>query len=179
MKLSRSRHALTLVSAVAIPMLAVSVLFPGAASAGSKPKAVTGSCTGLNGNAGTMTGPGSPMLTGCSPSPNAPGTGSFTFPFAASGTSIIHWSNGATTTFSYKTKLTLPTKTKKGATVANPKFHCPAGDETEAALKGKIPKTGNGSLPAGDTGLKGSIKATVCVTPTLQISLLAGTSWTL
>jgi hypothetical protein len=179
MKLSRARYALTLVSAVAIPMLAVTVLFPGAASA-SKPKAVKGLCTGLNGNAGIMTGPGSPMLTGCSPAPNAPGTGSFTFPFAASGTSTIHWSNGSTTKFSYTTKLTTPTKSKKGVMVANSKFHCPSGDVTEAALKGKIPNSGgNGSLPAGDTGLKGSIKATVCVTAGFQISLLAGTTWAL
>jgi hypothetical protein len=177
MKLSRPRYALTLVSALAIPMLAVTVLFPGAASAGSKPKAVKGTCTSLSGNAGISTGPGSPMLSGCSPAPNAPGTGGFTFPFASSGTSVIHWSNGSTTTFSFSTKLTSPTKTKKGATVPNPKFHCASGDVTQAALKGKI--TGNGSLPAGDTGLKGNIKATVCVTPTFNISLLPGTSWAL
>jgi hypothetical protein len=176
---SRSRTAITLVSALAIPMLAITVLFPGVASAGSKPKPVSGACTHLAGNASQTSGPQVPTLTGCSPAPNATSPGTFTFPFASSGTSVIHWANGATTTFTFSSKQTLPTKVKKNVTVPNPKFHCPSGDITQAALKGKIPKTGNGSLPSGDTGLKGSVKATVCVTATLDISLLAGTSFTL
>src|SRR5450631_2816919 len=128
---SRSRSVVTLVSALAIPMLAITVLLPGVASAGSTQKAVKGSCTHLAGNAATTSGPGQPTLTGCSPSPNLPGTATFTFPFANSGTTTVHWSNGSTTTFSFSTKLTLPTKVKKGATVPNPKFKCPSGDVTE------------------------------------------------
>jgi len=174
---SRSRYALTVVSALAIPMLAVTVLFPGAASAGSKPKATKGVCTHLSGNAAT---PGSPTITGCTPIPNADGTGTFTFPFASSGTTTITWANGATTKFTFTSKTTAPTKTKKGATVPNPKFKCPAGDTVEAALKGKIPNSGgNGNLPVGDTGLKGSVKATVCVSATFNVSLLAGTTFAL
>src|ERR1700722_4225211 len=166
---SRSRTVITLVSALAIPLLAVTVVLPGVASA-SKPKAVKGVCTHLSGNAAISSGPGAPSLSGRAPPPNAPGTGSFTFPFASSGTSVIHWSNGSTTTFTFSTKLTAPTKTHKNEQVPNPKFHCPSGDLTQAALKGKVKS--NGSLPAGDTGLKGSIKATVCVDSATNISLL-------
>ena len=180
MQHSRARHVVTLVSALAIPMLAVTILLPGAASATAKPKAVKGTCTHLSGNFTIVTGPGSPELSGCSPSPNTPSTGTFTFPAATSGNTTIHWSNGSSTKFSFTTKLTLPTKTKKGASVPNSKFHCPSGDQIEAALKGKIPNSGgNAGLPTGDTGLKGSVKATVCVTETDQISLLSGTTFAL
>ena len=175
---SRARHVVTLVSALAIPMLAVAILIPGAASA-TTPKAVAGSCTHLSGSALVSSGPGGPSLSGCSPSPNAPGTGTFTFPFAPSGTATIHWSNGATTSFTFKAKVTSSTKLKKGVAVANPKFHCPAGDSVESALKGKIPKTGNGSLPSGDTGLKGAVKATVCLSATDNLSLLPNTTFSL
>ncbi len=178
MQQSRARHVVTLVSALALPMLAVTILLPGAASATSRPKAVKGACTHLTGNYTITSGPGSPTLSGCSPSPNAPGTGTFTFPAATSGTTTIHWSNGSTTKFTFSTKITLPDKTKKGVSVPNSKFHCPSGDQLEAALKGKIPNSGgNANLPSGDTGLKGSVKATVCVTATNQISLLANTTW--
>jgi len=152
-------------------MLVVAVLAPGA-SASSKPKPVKGSCSTLSGNA-----TGTVSVGGCTPSPNAPGTGVFHFAAAAtSGTSSISWSNGSTTTFSFSTKETLPTKTKKGATVPNPKFHCASGDIIEVALHGAIPGNGNSGLPAGDTGLKGSIKGTICVTSTEDLSLLPGTS---
>jgi hypothetical protein len=62
---------------------------------------------------------------------------------------------------------------------SNPKFHCPSGDTVQAALKGKIPKNGNSGLPAGDTGLLGSVKATVCVDSAFNVSLLAGTTFAL
>ena len=162
-----------------VPLAVATVALPGTALASKGPKAVAGVCTHLAGNAGDKTGPDVPTLTGCSPAPNADAPGTFTFPFAASGTSVIHWANGATTSFTFKSKTTLPTKTKKGATVPNRKFHCPAGNTIEAALKGKIPKTGNAGLPTGDTGLKGAVKATVCVTATFQLSLLPGTHFTL
>jgi hypothetical protein len=180
MQQSRARHVVTLVSALAIPMLAVTILIPGAASATPKPKAVKGTCTHLAGNFTVTSGSMAPKLSGCSPSPNAPGTGTFTFPAATSGNTTIHWSNGSSTKFSFTTKLTLPTKMKKGASVANSKFHCPSGDQIEAALKGKIPNSGgNANLPTGDTGLKGAVKATVCVSATDQISLLSGTTFAL
>jgi hypothetical protein len=175
-RLKRTHIALV----IGVPLLVATVALPGTALAKTKaPPAVSGLCTHLAGNAGSTSGPEVPTLTGCSPVPNAGAPGTFTFPFAASGTSVIHWANGATTSFTFKSKTTLPTKTKKGATVPNPKFHCPAGNTIEAALKGKIPKTGNGSLPSGDTGLKGSVKATVCVTAAFQLSLLPGTTFTL
>ncbi len=177
---SRSRTALTLVSTLAVPVLAIAVLFPGAASATHRPKPTKGTCTHLSGNAGI---PGSPTLTGCSPSPNAPGTGTFTFPFAPTGTSTIHWANGSSTSFTFSSKVILPTKSKKvhgvSTQVANPKFHCHASDQLQAALKGKIPTTGNHNLPAGDTGLKGSVKATICVSTTFDVTLLAGTTFAL
>jgi hypothetical protein len=162
-----------------VPLLFATIALPGTALASSGPKAVSGLCTHLVGNAGDSSGPDVPTLSGCSPVPNADGPGTFSFPFAASGTSVIHWANGATTSFTFKSKTTAPTKVKKGATVPNPKFHCPAGNTIEAALKGKIPKTGNGGLPSGDSGLKGAVKATVCVTAAFQVSLLAGTTFTL
>jgi hypothetical protein len=174
-RLKRTHIALVL----GVPLAVATVALPGTALASKGPPAVAGACTHLAGNAGQTTGPEVPTLTGCSPTPNADAPGTFTFPFAASGTSVIHWANGSTTSFSFKSKTTLPTKTKKGATVPNPKFHCPAGNTIEAALKGKIPKTGNAGLPTGDTGLKGSVKATVCVTATFQLSLLPGTNFTL
>ena len=111
------------------------------------------------------------------PSPNAPGNGVFHFSSGATaGSSSISWYNGSTTTFSFSTKETLPNKTKKGATVANPKFHCASGDIIQVALKGKIPNNGNSGLPAGDTGLKGSVKGTICVTSAENLSLLPETS---
>jgi hypothetical protein len=175
MQRSRSARLLALASALTIPMLVVAVLVPGVASAKTaKPKPVKGSCSTLSGNvAGTVT------VSGCTPSPNAPGTGVFHFTGATSGTSSISWSNGSTTTFSFTTKLTDPDKTKKGVSVHNPKFHCAATDLIQVALKGKIPTTGNTGLPSGDTGLKGSIKATICVTSTENLSLLPGTSMAL
>ncbi len=175
MQRTRSTRFVTLVSLLSIPVLVIAVLAPGVASATAKPKAVKGSCTALSGN---VTGVVS--VTGCSPSPNAPGTGTFNFTGATSGTSSISWSNGSKTSFTFNTKQTLPTKTHKGATVPNPKFHCPAGDIIEVALKGKIPNNGgNTGLPAPDTGLKGAVKATICVDSVENLSLLAGTSFAL
>jgi len=175
MQRTRSTHLVTLVSLLSIPVLIVAVLAPGVASATAKPKALTGSCTGLSGNA-----TGTVSVIGCSPSPNAPGTGTFNFTGATSGTSSISWSNGSKTSFTFNTKQTLPTKTHKGASVPNPKFHCPAGDIIEVALKGKIPNSGgNTGLPTGDTGLKGAVKATICLDSAENLSLLAGTSFAL
>jgi len=167
------RSARALVAAAAVPVLVVAVMLPGTASAG-KPKALKGTCTSLSGNA---LGTPIPTLNGCSPTPNADSPGTFTFPFASSGTSVIHWANGSSSTFSFSSKTTLPTKVKKGATVPNSKFHCPSGDQVEAALKGKI--TGNSGLPSGDTGMTGPVKATVCVAANYDLSLLAGTSFSL
>jgi hypothetical protein len=172
---SRSTY-LGLISALTIPALALAVLVPGVASAKTpKPKPVKGSCATLSGNvAGTVS------VSRCSPSPNAPGTGTFNFTGSTSGTSSISWSNGSKTFFTFSTKETQPTKTKKGKTVANSKFHCAAGDIIEVALKGKIPNSGgNTGLPTGDTGLKGSVKATICVTAAENVSLLPGTVFAL
>jgi len=166
MNRKHARHTLT---ALAVPTLVAAVALPATAWAGSKPKPVKATCTALSGNAVTP-----PVtISGCSPAPNAPGSGTFTFPFAASGSSTITWSNGATTSFSFSTKEIDPTKTTSKGTVANKKFKCPAGDTVQADLKGKV--TGNGSLPAGDTGLKGSVKGTICVDASFDVSLLAGT----
>ena len=169
----RSARLAAMTSLVAV--LALTLAVPGTASAGKKPKAVKGMCTSLSGNAVTQSPP--PTINGCSPVPNATAPGTFTFPFAASGNVTIHWANGATTTFSYTSKTVSPTKVKKGKTVHNNKFHCPANDQIEAFLKGKV--TGNGSLPAGDTGLKAAVKATVCVDANYNVSLLGGTSMAL
>jgi len=170
-----STRLVTLLSLLSVPVLVVAVLAPGVASATAKPKALKGSCTGLSGNV-----TGTVSVTGCSPSPSAPGTGVFIFTGATSGTSSIDWSNGSKTSFTFNTTQTLPTKTHKGATVPNPKFHCPSGDIIEVALKGKIPNSGgNTGLPANDTGLKGAVKATICVSGTEDLSLLAGTSFAL
>ena len=166
--MSRRRPARFVVAALSVPLVAAAVLVPSlTASAGSKPKPVKGACTHLSGNFG---GTPVPTLSGCSPSPNAPGTGTFTFPMGGqtSGTSVIHWAGGATTTFFFTTKTVTSsvTKTKKGvaSTVANPKYHCPnygLSSGIQASLKANI--TAQHLVPASDTGLKGKIKATVCV----------------
>lgn len=172
---STSSRLVVLFSALSVPVLVAAVLVPGVASATPTPKAVKGSCSTLSGNVS-----GTVSVSGCSPSPNVPGTGRFIFTGATSGTSSIDWSNGSKTSFTFTTKQTLPTKTKKGAQVANSKFHCAAGDIIEVALKGKIPNSGgNTSLPTGDTGLKGSVKATICVSSADNLSLLPGTSFAL
>jgi len=155
--------------ALVAPTLVAAVALPAAAWAASKPKPEKATCTRLSGNAVHP-----PVtISGCAPAPNAPGSGTFTFPFATSGTSTITWANGGKTTFSFSTKEIEPTKSTSKGTVPNKKFKCPAGDSLEAQLKGKV--TGNSSLPAGDTGLKGSVKAFVCVTSTFNVSLVPGT----
>jgi len=161
-----------LVATTAVPVLVVALVAPGVASA-STPKAVKGSCTSLSGDAKQKTGPDEPTLRGCTPSPNADGSGTFQFlAGATSGSSMITWSNGATTTFSFKTKVLYYNEVKKGAIVINPKFRCPPDDLAEAILKGKV--TGNGDLPSGDTGLTGAVKATVCVDGSENLTLLSG-----
>ena len=170
--------------AIAVPMLAIAVLIPSAASAASKPKPAKGQCTSLTGTFTVMSGPGSPTLNGCSPAPNATGPASFTFTGATSGTSTIHFANGAVLKFSFTAKVVGETKpkTKKGVTtqVPNGKYHCPAvagNNGDQAALKGSIVSQ---TLPTGDTGLKGKIKATVCVNGnTGAIKLLPGSVFAL
>ena len=54
------------------------------------------------------------------------------------------------------------------------KNHCPAG-AIEAKITGSVTK--NGSLPAGDPGVKSPVKAFVCAIPTVtgyQLSLAKG-----
>lgn len=171
----RSRHLVTFVSVIAVPTLAAAVLLPGVALAAKGPPTVSGSCTTLSGNAlGTPT----PMISGCSGISGVT-SGTFVFPFAASGSTTITFNNGGQTTFNFSSKTVLPTKTKKGATVPNPKFHCPSGDQVQAALKGKIPKTGNTGFGSTVGGFKGAVKATVCVDAAYNLSLLAGTSFSL
>ena len=176
---SRSRRVLTVLSIIAAPTLAAAVVLPGVALA-KGPPTTKGSCSSLSGNAAISAGPGEPTISGCT---GIPGTtsGTFAFPFASMGSATITWNapSGAKTVFSFKSKTTLPTKTKKGVSVPNPKFHCPPADTVEAALKGKIAKTGNSGFGTTVGGFKGAVKATVCVDSSFNISLLAGTSFTL
>ena len=184
--MTERRHARLIAGAIAVPVLALFVLVPGVASAKtSVPKPVKGQCAHLTGNAAVSSGPGSPMLSTCSPAPNATGTAPFTFvPGASTGSSTVNWPNGAKLHFSFTVKQTLPTKGKKvhGVTenVPNPKYHCGDPNGFEIALKGKIAKVGgNTNLPAGDSGLKGSVKADICVSSSLDLRLDTGTVFAL
>ncbi len=169
MKRSRTTQVIRLVSALAVPALVGALLLPGVASAKTPKGAVKGDCTSLSGNIDTTV-----HIAGCSPAAAGSSGGLFNFSSgAASGSSSIAWSDGALTTFSFGGKEVEPTKVKKGETVANPKFTCPAGDLIQFDLKGKVQS--DTSLPAGDTGYKGPVKATVCVDQSDNVSLKAGT----
>ncbi len=183
MQRSRLRHIVMTVSVIAAPTLLATVLLPGTATAGNPgPVATTGVCTALSGNGAVTSGPGVPTLSGCTPSPNADGTGTFTFParfpfvITIPFSVTITWANGATTTFTFKS-IKAPNAVKRNGK-PNPKFLCPFYD-SQLFLKGTIPKTGNGNLPRGDAGLKGTVKATFCVDGSDNVSLLAGTQFTL
>lgn len=171
------KSARLMVASAAVPLLVLAIAMPGTASAGAKPKPVKGDCTSLSGNYSTNTPP--PTLNGCSPSPEAVGPATFTFPAATSGTSTIHWPNGSTTSFTFSSKVILATATKKGKTEVNSKDHCPGASSGtfEVELKGKI--SANTNLPSGDTGLKGSAKADVCVATSGDISLVPGSEFAL
>ena len=107
-------------------------------------------------------------LSGCSNGGSANETGgSGTFVvFAlnpAGGNNAVHWANGATVTFH-----DTPTVEKKD--------HCPGAPNTiEAKISGTV--SSNGSLPAGDPGVKNPVKAFVCATSVgggYQVSLAKG-----
>jgi hypothetical protein len=176
MKRSRTTQVIRVVSALAVPALVGVLALPGVASASALiPKgAAKGSCTSLSGNIDTTVN-----IAGCSPA--AAGSSGGVFNFSAnstSGSSSISWSSGAVTTFSFGGKQVEPTKTnKKGVTSANKKFTCPTGDLIQFDLKGKV-KSDTG-LSGGNLGFKGAVKATVCVDQSDDVSLKAGTLFTL
>ena len=178
----RHRRSIRLAAAgLVLPALAVAFLIPGsAASAGSKPKPVKGSCSSMSGTVATTI-----TLSGCTPSPEVTPTGTFSG-FGqgnTDGAATLTWTNGNVTHIHYKAKgaTQTVTKTKKGvtSTVPNPKYHCPNYADQQgiqAVVKAKI----TSQVEAQGTGLKGSVKATVCLDGlTGPISLRPGTVFAL
>ena len=162
----RSRSVrLLAVPALAVPLVFAAVLaLPSAASAkgAAKPKPVA--CSHLSGNTGTTV-----VLSGCTNggTVNESGGGGTFAVFALSptgGSNTLDWNNGATVNFH-----DTPTVEKKD--------HCPGAPTTiEAKISGSV--TSNGSLPAGDPGVKNPVKALVCATAVgagFQVSLEKGT----
>jgi hypothetical protein len=119
-------------------------------------------CTDLSGNAANPANP--PTLTGCSQGAPAGSAGNLPVGgLAQSGRTVVTWSSGATISFQYTT--TVP-QGKGDLCAADPTS--PGNKETEVVLRGTLLAPGSGM-----------VRAKVCVTSTLDVSLLPGTSFKL
>jgi hypothetical protein len=117
----------------------------------------------LSGNAASPTNP--PTISGCN-MPNV--TGGFGT-FAAgglglSGNATVTWNGTGTTTFSYSTTAPNGDKCPMDST-------SPGNRQTEEILHGAV-RSNTETNPATDGGVKAAVTAKVCVTSTLDLSLL-------
>ena len=124
----------------------------------SRSKQVTVVCT-------TVTGTVSGALTlgGCN-KPAATG-GSGTIPgsvLRTSGSATVTWNGTGQTTFLFSSTTSTVKRDK-------------CGDGTEVVVRGSV--TGNRSISAGNPGVKGAVRAKVCLDSGLNTSLLAGRSF--
>ena len=156
------RSRLFVLATLAVPALVAGLVLPSAAYAkGPKtPKPVRVTCTHLSGNVATTIN-----ISGCN-EPIATG-GSGTFPGGSLGTSgnaTVTWNGTGTTTFSYTS--TIPTKSHCPADSTNP-----GHQQTEAILHGVV-RSNTETSPSTDGGVKAAVTAKICVTSTLDLSLL-------
>lgn len=118
-------------------------------------------CTVVSGNvSGVIT------ISSCSQLQATGGSG--TFPGALlrrSGTGTVTWSGTGTTTFVYV--ISHP---------ASQRRKCPDSD-TETTVRGAV--TTNSPLGVGNVGVRGPVRAKLCVNPGLNVSLLAGRAFQL
>ena len=158
---SRSTRSLAIL-ALTVPFLFASlVLLPGAASAGGtstpRPRAVF--CA-AQGTLGAIV-----VFNNCSRNSESDGHGvTLAFELHASGTDVVTWNNLATVTFSYHAVLV-----RKDRCFGHP-------TTLEVSLTGNV--ISNGNLPAGDPGVTGPVKATLCEAPvgsTYHVTLAHGT----
>ncbi|HXY27261.1 MAG TPA: hypothetical protein VEH82_03195 [Acidimicrobiales bacterium] len=136
---------------------------PGAASTSTAPgpQKVSVMCTTVTGNLESAITLGSCSQLGVT-------GGSGTFPgslLAGSGSGTVTWNGTGTTSFVYVVSHP-PSQRRK----------CPEGD-TETTLRGSV--TGNSPVGVGNVGVKGPLRAKVCVDPRLDVSLLAGRAFQL
>jgi len=125
------------------------------------PLKVAAICTVVRGNlSSTIT------VSACSQLQATGGSGTFAGTvLAGSGSATITWSGAGTTTFVYVSSHPASQRSK-----------CPAAD-TETTLRGSV--TANSPLGAGNAGIRGSIRAKLCIDPALNVSLLAGRAFQL
>lgn len=131
------------------------------ASTAPAPLKVPAICTVVSGNlSSTIT------LSACSQLQATGGSG--TFPGAVltgSGSATITWNGTGATTFVHVS-----------SHPASQRRKCP-GTDTETTLRGSV--TANSPLGAGNAGIRGAIRAKLCVDPALNVSLLAGRAFQL
>ncbi len=119
-------------------------------------------CTSLSGNAADGANP--PTLDGCSQVADTGGSGVLSGGgLAQAGNTTVTWRAGGTISFRYTS--TVP-QAKGDQCPADPTS--PGNKETEVVLRGSALSPGNGSL-----------RAKVCITSTLDVTLLPGTSFKL
>jgi hypothetical protein len=153
-------------STLVIPLVVGTTLAPADAQdhPGLRPAKVV--CTTLSGNDASSTNP--PTISGCN-RPNVTG-GSGTFPpggLDASGTTSVTWRAGGRTFIQYSSTVPQSRGDKCGPDPTKP------GDQrTEAILHGTV-------QPQGSGGVHGALRAKICVTSTLDMSLLPGQSFKL
>ena len=125
------------------------------------PKPVKIACTALSGNAASSANP--PTISGCNHS-NVTG-GSGVFPaggLGASGATTVSWQSGGSTSIQYSSTVPQSKGDKCG-----PDPTSPGNKETEVILHGSV-------QPPGSGGVKGAVRARICLTSTLDMSLLSG-----
>jgi len=114
--------------------------------------------------AGNLTG--SLVLGSCSQTPVTGGSG--TLPasvLTGAGSATISWTGGGTTTFVYTS-----------SHPASQRRKCPEGD-MERTLRGSV--TGNATVGRDDPGIKGPVRAKLCVDPKLDVRLAPGRAFQL
>ena len=148
-----------MLSGLAVPALVAGLVIPSVAYAkGPGPKPVKVTCTTLSGNVSNVPTP--PTISGCNMPTATGGSGTFSGFTGQSGSLTITWNGTGSTTANYS------------ATIPQSKGNkCPTG-QTEAILHGSV--TGNTPTGTGNAGVKGSLRAKVCLDSGGNLSLLQG-----
>jgi hypothetical protein len=154
------RHSVRLLACGAlVGGASLAMALPGGIALAKAPKPVTGTCTGLSGNATTQT------LSGCTdPADTAGGGTSTTTSESVSGTTVtgtdsVTWNSSKTSLESFKGKLESGKKDKCTA---------PAGDSNVYEVKEKGKVTGGTATDL----INGKTKGTVCVYSTASGGLV-------
>ncbi len=128
-------------------------------SRGARPVKVE--CATLSGNAASSSNP--PTISDCN-HPNVTGGVGFFPPggLDASGNTTVTWRSGGSTTIEYTSTVPQSKGDRCGADPTSP-----GSKETEVILHGSV-------QPPGSGGVKGAVRAKICLTSTFDMRLLSG-----